>query len=435
MRNTYSRGLEINSTDLLSNSNDKSTAKARQDIIDSINNMLSKIDAYNITKKAINEKLKDRKPIYVISFGKAAIPMAKAAEEKLNIINGVVITNKQCKNTGLKCIESSHPIISQKSIEAAEAVLNLIKQAKSSDTILFLISGGGSSLVEMPCISLKNLQKTNKILIKSNLTIDEINCIRKHLSKIKGGKMLRYTKAKIKAFIISDVIGDDISTIASGTTYYDNYTFRDAIKIVESHNLKNRLPKETIDFLNRQDKECETLKKEEFYKYSVENFIILSNVQAVYYVAEYLEQKGYSVILGPELVYNVEKAAEIALKAIHNAKSNTAIIFGGEVTIDVTGNGVGGRNQHFTLIMADKIENENVVFAAFATDGKDGNSPCAGAITDSRTIERAKKINLDIHEYIKNCDSFHFFKQLNDTIEIENTNTNLADIYIAIKYK
>lgn len=419
---------------LLSNIDNKSIIKAKKDIIDSINETLAEIDAYSITKKAIAENFKFQSPVYLVSLGKAAISMAKAAEKLLNTKDGIIITNKKCKSTNLKCIKPSHPIVSKKSIEAAEAVLNLIKNTKENDTILFLISGGGSALVELPHISLKNLQKTNDILIKSSLTINEINCIRKHLSKIKGGKMLRYTKAKTVSLIISDVIDNDISTIASGLTYYDRCTFKDAIDIIESHNLTNKLPKETLDFLMSNKAEYETVKEEEFGKYNTSNLIISSNDQAVNLIKKHLEQKGYSVILGPKLTNSIKEASQTVLNYISNIKSNTAVVFGGEVTVDVKVSGTGGRNQHFALLIAKYLTNKNTVFAAFATDGKDGNSSSAGAISDSDTKKRAEKLKLNIDKYLKNFDSFHFFKQLNDTIETEDTNTNLTDIYIAIKY-
>ena len=396
--------------------------------------MLKKIDAYSVTKKAFVENFKLQSPVCLVSLGKAALSMAKAAQELLNIKGGIIITNRECKNTKIKCIQSSHPIVSDKSIEAAEAVLDLINNTKEDDIVLFLISGGGSSLVELPYISLKNLQKTNDILIKSSLTINEINCIRKHLSKIKGGKILRYTKAKIVSLIISDVIDNDISTIASGLTYYDEYTFKDALDIIESHNLTNKLPKETIDFLKSKDAEYETVKQDEFDKYNTNNLIISSNDQAVNLIKKHLKQKRYNVILGPKLTKSIKEAKQTVLNYISNIRSNTAVLFGGEITIDVKEEGIGGRNQHFALLMTKHLKNKNTVFAAFATDGKDGNSPSAGAISDSYTEKRAEKLNLSIDEYIRNFDSFHFFKQLNDTIETEDTNTNFADIYTAIKY-
>jgi glycerate 2-kinase len=407
--------------------------KSRADILKALDYSMSSSDAYKVTKKAIQELALDKYPIYLVSLGKAAISMANAAIGQLNVIDGVVVSNRPCGDTAIKCIESTHPIPSIKSKRSAKAILNLLKRLNQRDTVLFLISGGASSLVELPSVPLKSLIEVNDVLIKSGLSINEINCIRKHLSTIKGGKITAKTKAKIVSLVVSDVVGDDLSTVASGITYFDNTTFDNAVDIINRYKLEEKLPKNVLDFLAEKPKKYETIKEKDFNIDRIENFVISNNTQVCLLAKRYLEKRGYRVVyIGSGITQDINEAAEFIFRTIVKSKNKTAIISGGEPTVNVKGGGIGGRNLHLALLMAKKIKSEKIVFASFATDGKDGNSPSAGAIVDSYTKKRASLLGLDIDEYLNSYNSFEFFKKLQDYIISNDTKTNLADIHIAI---
>lgn len=432
-----------NKDKLINNSLDSRVKRAKADIINTIEYTLDKINAKNAVaenihrvQKFINDKQINN--IYLISIGKAAVPMTEGLSGYLKIKDGVVVTNKECKNLKIKCIESSHPIPSEKSIEAAKEVLKIITKATQNDLIVFLISGGGSALIELPRTDLEDFKKTTDILIKHSLSINEINCIRKHLSAIKGGQLIKNTKANIFSLVVSDVVKDDLSVIASGLTYYDNTTFKDAIDILNKHALENKLPESALNFLKKSDKKFETLKKDTFPFDRVENIIISSSAVALSYAEKYLLERDEKIYVLKDVTGDIHQAAESIESLIKKAKKNsgkpTAIIGAGEVSIDVKGSGKGGRNQHLALILAEKIKDVDCVLATFATDGKDGNSNAAGAIIDKYTVSKAETLGLDITKYRNNYDSNTFFKQLNDCILTDETNTNVADLFLGIVF-
>ncbi len=432
-----------NKDKLINSSLDSRVKRAKADIINTIEYTLDKINAKNAVaenihrvQKFINDKQINN--IYLISIGKAAVPMAEGLSGYFKIKDGVVVTNKECKNLKIKCLESSHPIPSKKSIEAAKEVLRIITKVTQNDLIVFLISGGGSALIELPRIDLEDFKKTTDILIKHSLSINEINCIRKHLSAIKGGQLIKNTKANIFSLVVSDVVKDDLSVIASGLTYYDNTTFKDAIDILNKHALENKLPESALNFLKKSDKKCETLKRDTFPFDRVENIIISSGEIALSHAEKYLLERYEKIYVLKDVTGDIHQAAESIESLIKKAKKNsgkpTAIIGAGEVSIDVKGSGKGGRNQHLALMLAEKIKDVDCVLATFATDGKDGNSNAAGAIIDKYTVSKAETLGLDITKYRDNYDSNTFFKQLNDCILTDETNTNVADLFLGIVF-
>ncbi len=432
----------LNKIELIQNAVNDNIRRKRDDIICAIEHTMDKIDArssvrFNLDKLRRIIDAKKPQDIYAIAIGKAGIPMMEALTENIVIREGAVISNKPCRNfniKNIKCITSSHPVPSLKSIEAARAVIDILQKIRKSDLIVFLISGGGSALIELPLVPLVDLKDTTRILIEHDLSINEINCIRKHLSAIKGGKIIKQTKADIVSLIISDVIGDDISSIASGLTYYDSTTFDDAINIIERHKIKDELPNSVIDFLNAKNRDFETLKKEDFPFDRVDNFIISNNKQACRIAAEFLEKKyAIDVNVFADITLNVEKAADFILKAMNSSKKRPDVfVFGGETTLNVKGKGKGGRNQELAMLVSEKIKGHDAVFVSFATDGKDGSSDAAGAVADGFTHERAKKLGADIRTYIKNNDSYNFFYKLRDNILSDDTKTNVADLQILI---
>ncbi len=428
---------------LVNNIGDNRVKKAREDIAEAIEFVLDKIDSkesvfnnINLIKTAIEKN--NAENVYLIALGKASLPMTEAALQEIDVTDGVAITNGQCKNLEINCIQSSHPIPSDKSIKAAEYVIKILKKASKNDLIIFLISGGGSAMVELPYIDLEDLKQTTDVLIKHSLSINEINCIRKHLSAIKGGKAIKYTDAHIIALIVSDVAGNDLSSIASGLTYYDKTTFEDALEIIKRNGLEGRLPEATIEFLMKKNREYETLKKDEFPFERVENIIIADNETALSYAKEFFLSRYNRIYVKEKVVGNIEKAARFIAEFIKKADKEKIkpiiSVFGGEVSVDVKGAGIGGRNQHLALLLSDKLKGIDFVCASLATDSKDGNSDAAGAFFDKYTPKRAGKLGLNMKKYINGFDSYTFFNKLNDCIFINDTKTNVADLLFCIVF-
>lgn len=446
----------IKNLDILTNNGFGEFKNIREEVLNGIDNLFKIIDPERIISKLINIgndklkiygneiNLKDINRIFLISFGKAAIKMARGAISKLKIYKGLVVSNIDYSNfpKNIEYVKGEHPFPGEGSLYGGKRLIELLKEINENDLVLILISGGGSSLVEYPLIPLEDLIELTKILLKSGLSIDEINTIRKHISEIKGGKLLKYIKGKIYSLIISDVIGDDIGTIASGPTYFDNSTFFDAYKILEKYELIDKVPKSVIDTLNKGMKNeiSETLKEVEFPKDRVKNFVISSNYDACKYLIEFYKNRGYSTIyLGSRIQGEVREVSKVIGGIILdifeeriNLKKPCALIFGGETTVVVKGNGKGGRNQELSLLISKYIQNKKILFSSFGTDGIDGITDAAGAIVDGETLNRAEKLNLDYKKFLENNDSYNFFMKLNDLIITGPTGTNVMDIGISL---
>ncbi len=425
----------LNREKLLRNG-DKELIKAKAAVIDAIEHMLLRIDSYYATRAALDEyDFSEYKNLYCACVGKAAVPMAMAVCEKLEPVDGVVATNKRCiEDLCVECIKGSHPVPDRGSLLAGQKLFELLNSLGEGDLVVFCISGGASAIVEKPYVSLDALRKTTQLLLKSDLDIHQINCIRKHISAIKGGKLLKGLSAHVISFIVSDVIDNDLSSIASGLTWYDDTTFEDAMSLIEQRGLKERLPSEVVDLIAQANPDMETLKKDQFDPQRVNNIIISSNKHAVSALRRALSRAGYpSVDTDVSLTCNVHEAS-LFFRDYLNRKGRFSLVVGGEVTVDVKGDGKGGRNHELALIMSSYLEGKNALFVAFATDGKDGSADAAGAIADPTTVYRARKLGLDPDEFLKRNDSYTFFYTLGDSIVTDDTRTNVTDVYILVKY-
>lgn len=437
---------------IINNGLTKELKKTRKDVLDVLNAGVEAVDPYKSVKKCFNEKLlvfKERKintadfeNIYVVGFGKASIGMAQAVYDSIKISEGVVITNNpngKVKNKKITTIVGSHPIPSENSIFGADKILGILKKCKENDLLIVLISGGGSALLCKPRISLESLQKLTDMLLKSGADINEINTIRKHLSYVKGGQLLRYAKCTVVSMIISDVVGNPIGFIASGPTYPDSTTFDDAKNILEKYKLWEKIPidvrKILIDGVNSRI--VETPKKDDPIFSKTFNFIVANNEIACNAARIYAEEIGYkAMVITTSLTGEARIAGRFfAEKAKNYMSQGEKIVFiaGGETTVTIKGRGVGGRNQEVVLGSLEEIAESNVVFASFATDGVDGKSDAAGAIADGNSFERAKKQNLDPILFLGDNDSYVFFRELNDLLFTGSTGTNVMDIQIFVK--
>ncbi|WP_067958427.1 DUF4147 domain-containing protein [Nitrosopumilus sp. Nsub] len=367
--------------------------------------------------------------IYTVAFGKAGDSMTRAINSIISIKSGIIVIPKgskaKIKGKKFQIFNSSHPKPDKTSVKAAKEVIKFVENKKNNELIIFLVSGGGSSLLAMPDeITLNDKVHVTDVLLKSGATIQEFNCIRKHLSKIKGGKLLQNMKCDGISLIMSDVEDDDLSSIASGTTYMDNTTYQDAMDIIEKYRLKRKIPIEVLQVLGNglHDQKPETPKKSK-----IENFVIANNNNCLESMEKIAKSKGYKVTK----IQNYGDIKTVVKKILENIseEQKTCLIFGGEPTVKVLGKGQGGRNQELVLrILKNTQKLKKITIASMGTDGIDGNSNFAGAI-----IENIKMDLNVMKEFLKNSDSARFFQKQKGNIKTGYTHTNLMDIGIILK--
>jgi len=384
--------------------------------------------------------------IYVLGTGKAAAAMAQAVEECLSDrITSGFINVKYGHTRPLKYItvhEAGHPVPDDAGLQGSEQIIRLLKSVGERDLIIFLISGGGSALLPSPVpeLTLKDLQKTTQTLLEVSASIKEINTIRKHLSRLKGGRLAKLAyPATLIALILSDVIGDRLDSIASGPTAPDESTYHTCQHIINKFNIQNKIPKRVFDFIvsGQNGKEEETLKSGDPVFQHVQNVIIGSNIQAIKEAKRRAETLGYnSLILSSSMEGEAKEVAKMfasIAKEIISTKNPlpppACVISGGETTVTIRGQGAGGRNQEFALAAAIEIDGlGNTVIFSCGTDGTDGPTDAAGAIVDGQTLKRAKQKQMDAENYLLDNDSYHFFKTLDDLIFTGPTFTNVMDL-------
>ena len=416
--------------------------EARKNALTILDGVLEKMNGYNIVKssvKIVGDSIVIRnrrfnllpyKRIFLIGFGKASAAMAKAMEEIIPFDDGIVISPEKVELKRIKLYKGSHPFPSKENIEATEKLIEMLQKADEDDLIIALISGGGSSMLCKPRISLEAMIEVTKELMEKGCTIEELNTVRKHLSFVKGGQLAKLTKAKIISIIISDIIGNPIEFIASGPTAIDSTTYGQAMKILKKYGVKN---KEAIKIIKKGMKGEieETAKKLE----NVENIVIADINIACKYAKEIADELGYySKIICTELQGEAREAGKNLVEyAIYFPRNHSVLIAGGETTVTVKGRGKGGRNQEIVLAAIEKIANEAIVFISCGTDGIDGNSPAAGAIADGYSYKKAKEKGLDANEYLDANNSYEFFEKIGDAIITGYTGTNVMDIQIIVK--
>ncbi|MGB0856006.1 MAG: glycerate kinase type-2 family protein [Nitrosopumilus sp.] len=367
--------------------------------------------------------------IHSIAFGKAGDSMTRALNAIIPIKSGIIVIPKgsksKIKGKKFQIFNSRHPKPDQTSVKAAKEVTKFLQNRRSGELVIFLVSGGGSSLLAMPNnITLDDKIHVTNLLLKSGASIQEFNCIRKHLSKIKGGKLIENMKCHGISLIMSDVEKDDLSSIASGTTYMDDTTFEDALNILQKYKLKRKISPETLQVLEKGLKE-EIPKSKKLSK--IENYIIANNNDCLEAMTKMAKTKGYNVLV----MQVFDEIKEAVTKILENISENqkTCLIFGGETTVRVRGKGMGGRNQEMVLrILKNTQKLKKIVIAVMGTDGIDGNSIFAGAITEN------VKMDLSVmKEFLKNNDSGRFFQKQKANIVTNFTHTNLMDIGVILR--
>jgi glycerate-2-kinase len=390
--------------------------------------------------------------VYVIGFGKLSDKMAYEIEKILGnrIAGGLVITNNyNCPKLEFITIRiGEHPILDEKTLAASREIISICNAAKENDLIICLISGGGSALFEkLPEeIDLSDMQIITGLLLNSGASINEINSVRKCFSLVKNGGLLTFIHpAKCIALIISDVVGNDIGSIASSPTYPVEDSIRIVNLILEKYRLLGRLPINLVKFMNHKLKteNIETISDNFFYS-QVHNFIIGTNQEAILASEKKAKQYQLNTIILTDKIQGeakeVAKLFENIIKKIgrkdHPVSKPACFIAGGETTVTVHGKGIGGRNQELALAVLTSLMESDVKFgfASCGSDGIDGITNVAGGYIDHNKLEKIKTENLQPLKYLNDNDSFHLLEIIDGCIYIEPNQSNIMDLMIGIVY-
>ncbi len=424
---------------IIQNFEDLATSEKKRECLEILEAGLKAADPENIIPKFVTTeeikiqeqilKLSDFSNIYTVAFGKAGDSMTRALNEIIPIKSGIIVIPKgsksKIKSKKFQIFNSGHPKPDQTSVKAAKEVTKFLQNRREGELVVFLVSGGGSSLLAIPDdIILDDKIYVTDLLLKSGATIQEFNCIRKHLSKIKGGRLVENIKCDGIGLVMSDVEGDDLSSIASGTTYMDNTTFLDALNIINKYKLKNKIPLEILQRLEDgfKGKIPETPKNAK-----MENYVIANNKDCLKAMESKAKEFGYKVKT-IQVFGNIKDATKTIMENISD-EQKSCLIFGGETTVEVIGKGSGGRNQELVLRILKNAQNlKKMVIASMGTDGIDGSTFFAGAMTENVKIDESV-----IKEFLKNSDSGRFFQKQKSNIRTDFTHTNLMDIGVILK--
>lgn len=391
--------------------------------------------------------------IWLLSAGKAAAPMAAAAGELLEpyLKAGLVVT-KYAHATGatlparVQVIEAGHPVPDEAGHRGAAAMLELLAESASRDLVLVLLSGGGSALLPLPVpgVTLPELQATTELLLRSGATIAELNAVRKHLSRLKGGQLARAAApAPLVALILSDVVGDPLDVIASGPTVPDPTTYADAWAVLGRYDLRSEVPATVSAHLRAglAGERPETPKPGAALFEQVHNQLIGSNRQAALAAVETARRLGYPTLLLTTFMEG--EAREVARVAAALAKGlrrhgdplkpPACLVWGGETTVTVRGAGKGGRNQELALAAAQALAGwEEIAIMALATDGTDGPTDAAGAVIDGSTVRRARELGLKPQAALDQNDAYPLLAATGDLLRLGPTGTNVNDLLVIL---
>ena len=382
--------------------------------------------------------------VLVVSLGKAGYTMVEALAAQVGpSLEGIVASSvaPSAQVRGFQYFNGGHPTPNAESIQAASAMLRALEAQPASALVIFLLSGGGSSIVEKPIddeISLADLISMYRALVHSGAPIAEINAVRKHLSAVKGGRLAQAAfPAHQVSLLVSDVPDNTPDALASGPTMPDSTSVEDCYRVVEKYELMKQFPASVRELFERRALE-ETPKSDDPAFHRARWWPILSNQTAIEEASVAAEVAGFVVHVDNSCDdWDYERAAEYLLGRVRELRkqfSPVCLISGGEVTVKVTNGGVGGRNQQFALACAAKIAGEQITVLSAGTDGVDGNSPAAGAIVDGSTLERARSRGLDTGAALEKFDAYPLFHALGDAIEIGPTGNNLRDLRILLAY-
>jgi glycerate 2-kinase len=382
--------------------------------------------------------------VLAVSLGKAAHTMVQALEAQAGSrFEGIVASSVEPTEQvrGFRYFRGGHPTPNRESLRAAEATLKSLQAQNASSLVIFMISGGGSAIMEKPVdeeISLDDLVETYRSLVHSGAPIAEINAIRKHLSAVKGGRLAQAAHpAQQVSLLVSDVPDSTPDALASGPTMPDSTTLNDCCGIAAKYALLEKLPPAVHELFRRHALE-ETPKSDDPAFQRARWWTVLSNKTAVEAAAAAAKDAGFTATVDNSCDdWDYSGAAEYLLGRLRELKKQSqrvCLISGGEVTVKVSNGGTGGRNQQFALACAQKISGENITVLSAGTDGIDGNSPAAGTLADGTTLSRAQSCSLDAAAHLAAFDAYPFFEALGDVIVTGPTGNNVRDLRILLAY-
>ncbi len=386
--------------------------------------------------------------IYVVAIGKAALAMIEGLASVLApdfSASGIVAapTEPPRPRAGMRYFRAGHPVPNEVSLAAAQEILGLLKKCGEGSLVVFLLSGGGSALVEQllaPGATLEDVQMLHRALVTCGAPIEAINAIRKHFSAVKGGRLAAAAPRAMKlTYAVSDVPAGRESALASGPTIPDPTTREEAAQILKRHGLREQLPERLRRWL--QETGIPETPKPGDPAFARSHFCLLLGLDDLFHPAHVAAEAAGFVTCCDNTTddWPLEKAAEYLLTQLESLRAANpgrpvALIADGEVSSPVTGSGIGGRNSAFTLVCVEKIAGRPIAVLSAGTDGIDGNSPAAGAVADGQTLERARASGLDAEEYFRRSDAYTFFERLGDATHTGPTGNNLRDLRIFLAH-
>ena len=399
----------------------------------------------------LKTNLKNYARIFIVGAGKASAFMAREMEALLgeNLSGGIVSVKyghgTDCKK--VKILEAGHPVIDRNTLAASDEILRLLDGAGEKDLILCLLSGGGSALLEsLPGgILLSDLQQTFEQLLGCGAKIEEINTVRKHLSRVKGGQLARAAApAECVSIILSDVIGDPLEAIASGPTAPDPTTFADALGVIDKYKIGQKIPAGILRYLTdgAAGKHPETLKHLDPVFCKIRNIVLGNNFEALLSAREKARELGYAAIILSSQIQGEARevarvlaglAAEVAARDLP-VKKPACLLMGGETTVTLRGKGKGGRNQELALAALAAMKNAAFPFAiaSCGTDGSDGPTDAAGGMISHELADKLRRSGESMQKYLDENDAYHFLEKHDALIKTGPTGTNVMDIIVAL---
>lgn len=405
-------------------------AKLRQDAELIARDAIQKVSPSQAVRKALEQEMFPGR-IFLVAVGKAAWEMAKTAKACLQqeIYQGIVVTKYKhapAPIEGVTCYEAGHPVPDENSFLATEKVLEMTSDLESNDTVIFLLSGGGSALFEKPLVTGEELQSITSQLLHSGADIVEMNTIRKRLSGVKGGRFAKWCEpAQVKTIVLSDILGDPLDMIASGPTEADSSTCQEAQAIAEKYHL------------TLSDKARECLQTETPKHITNVNTKIIGSVRELCNAAQVkCEELGYKTVFLTDGLNCEAKEAGRFLAAIaksHRGKGKLAFLAGGETVVHVTGSGLGGRNQELAFSVAKEIAGyQNIAIISAGSDGTDGPTDAAGGYVDGESFAELQAAGLSYEQIMNDNDAYHGLQAIGGLIITGPTGTNVNDISIVL---
>jgi glycerate 2-kinase len=454
-----------NFREIIGNSENPLDSEAREIALTIIEAAISTVDPRNLVRNKVNLRgslleveslhlnLERYGEIIVVGAGKASGSMAEALEETLkdrissSLINVQRGTSRTFRTEIVELNEAGHPIPDEGGLAGSNRIMEILSGADEGTLVILLLSGGGSALLPLPQegITLAEMKAVTNLLLRSGATINEVNAVRKHISGIKGGRLATKTyPATLLCLILSDVVGDPLSTIASGPAVPDPSTYSDAVTVLRKHHIWERAPSSVKEVLVQglRGERPETPKPGDPRFSKVYNILLGSNRVALEAAECKARELDFNVMVLSSFIEGEARHVGTLFAGIARemARFNLPIpapavlLAGGETTVTVSGSGRGGRNQELVLSASTRLGGlEGIVLASVNTDGLDGPCDAAGAVADGSTLRRAAEMDLNPSIFLEDNDSYHFFEDLGDLVFTGPTGTNVNDVTVLVK--